>query len=65
MSDVERRNAVDKYIDVREQAYSRIRDAFVDRFGDAAAEKYLGGTGKASPSSTAEYSYEGTDYTFE
>ena len=43
MDDAERRNAVDNYLEVREDAYNRIRTAFVDEFGEEQANRYLGG----------------------
>jgi hypothetical protein len=54
MSDAERRNAVDNYLEVRENAYNRIRGAFVDEFGEEQANRYLGGgAGQAAVSNGA------------
>ena len=42
MGDEERRQAVKDYIQVRENAYNRIREAFVKEYGETDAQTYLG-----------------------
>ena len=42
MGDEERRQAVKNYIQVRENAYNRIREAFVKEYGEKDAQTYLG-----------------------
>ena len=42
MGDEERRQAVKDYIQVREDAYNRIREAFVKEYGETDAQTYLG-----------------------
>ena len=42
MGDEERRQAVKDYIQVRENAYNRIREAFVKEYGEKDAQTYLG-----------------------
>jgi len=42
MSGAERRAAVNNYIEVRENAYNRIRSQFVKQYGAEAAANYLG-----------------------
>jgi hypothetical protein len=56
MSGEQRRAAMENYIEVRENAYNRIRKAFVSQYGEAAAQEYLGESNEmgSSPPSTRQ-----------